>query len=139
MYRAVLLLILGQLCFSGIINMSNGHNLNVNPTTISIQSSITLGSHVWNRLRSSGGYNLFPETYQLSTNSGCKIICAPYSWPVLSGGLLYCQRDLNRFPGANTNQQPYRPLCIPDIIDDGTTTCNQATYNIYSVSSQGSC
>ena len=137
---SLLLATLLVLASTGTVTLSDSSSVTVSgPLTKSLSSSYSLADgYTWNRQRS-GSYNKFAEYYTLSVQSSCAIKCGPYSWPVISAGRLYCERDLSYF----SKNQPftgnaYKALCIPDI-STGSGFCLLATYTMYSTSASGSC
>ena len=131
------LLVLGS---TGTVTLSNGTGVTVSgPLTKSLSSSYTLSNgHTWNRDRPNTP-DLFAETFTHSILSTCTIKCGPYSWPVISSGLLFCERDLSYF----AKNQPYsgnsyKALCIPDVSNQGAA-CNAVTYGLAQNSLVGSC
>ena len=137
-YLVAALLITSTL--AGTVTLGSGASVTVaDPLTSSLSSSYTLADgFTWNRVRN-GGYNKFSEDYSLSIQPGCIIGCGPHSWPVTSGGRLYCERDLSRF----TKNQPftgaaYKALCIPNV-STSAGSCQFATYTIPTTSVGGKC
>ena len=125
---------------AGTVTLSNSNTVTVaDPLYISLSSSYSLSDgYTWNRQRS-GSYNKFPEFYTLSVQSACVIKCGPFSWPVISGGKLYCERNLSYF----SKNQPYtnnayKALCIPNV-STGSGDCLYATYGIHPQTSNGLC
>ena len=129
---SLLIALLLVLSSAGTVTLSNSNTVSVTPTTISLSSSYSLADgYTWNRQRG-GSYSYFAEYYTLSVQSACVIKCGPYSWPVISGGRLYCERNLSYF---NKNQpftgNAYKALCIPHVTSN-SGDCPFATYTISS-------
>ena len=139
-FSSLLLAFLLIAASAGTVTLSNSNTVTVSdPLTISLSSSYSLSDgYTWNRQRS-GSYNKFPEFYTLSVQSACVIKCGPFSWPVISGSKLYCERSLNYF----TKNQPYtgnayKALCIPNV-STGSGDCAFATYGIHALTTNGLC
>ena len=137
---SLLLALLIASASAGTVTLSNSNTVTVSdPLTISLSSSYSLSDgYTWNRQRR-GSYSKFAEFYTLSVQSACVIKCGPFSWPVISGGKLYCERSLNYF----TKNQPYtnnayKALCIPNV-STGSGDCAFATYGIHPLTSNGLC
>jgi hypothetical protein len=128
----LLLALLVACCQAGSV-LSFAQAYSINPTvTTEISNSYSLSDgFTWSRQRATNvSYNRFPEFYTLSLDAGCTIGCGPYSWPVIVGSRLFCERDLTKFTGPPPMQaQTYKLLCIPDI-STGAGYCSLATHGL---------
>ena len=141
-HSCFLLAALIVLASAGTVTLSSGSSVSVpDPLTKSLSSSYSLSNgHTWNRDRPTTP-ELFAETFTHSTVSSCTIKCGPFSWPVISGGKLFCERDLSYFVKSQPNNSAFKALCIPDVMTSAgsSAVCNIVTYGIFSFSLGGMC
>ena len=139
MKNLLLLSMIATIAISGIVQTSDGINHPIsNPTTTlsSIPSSLILGTDIWTRDRVVENQGPFPESFTLTGFPNCQITCGPYSWPVISSGALYCQRDLTKFSGLNNDGNAYKSFCVPNV----KASCPVLkTSFIYSTTLNGQC